>query len=494
MIRYCISYFFIYFLWLVRRVLSWRGQTYLLLFAPQMQTLLARIADIRAFAVFYKAKRTCPAYRDFLVQEHYNEKSKWSFANVPIMTKENYVKKYSLEDRCYGGKIPAPGTVIDESSGSSGVPNNWVRNEYERDDVKRILQLNYEIIYNDDDCILLNCFALGPWATGMNVSMSLVDVGILKSIGPDAKKLENTLTLFGPKYRYLIFGYPPFLKSWLDTTTLDLSAYKMNAVVGGEGMSEGLRGFLLKYFNTVVSSYGASDLEINIGVETELTIALRRLCFENRGLSEKLFGRETPPMLFQYNAADYVIETSPDGELLFSILRLDGAAPKIRYNLKDLGGVYSYKKLNTSLKENDIAVDDLAKRHGAFPILFIHGRGDLSVPFYGAKVFPTDIEEIINAHPTLLGRINSFQIKTIEDAQLKRSLLIHLEKVKTEKDDLPAADELQNIVFSELCRVNQDFREVTRMFDKSCVEVMLHEFETDVFASRDIRIKNKYIG
>ena len=494
MIRYCISYFFIYFLWLVRRVLSWRGQTYLLLFAPQMQTLLARIADIRAFAVFYKAKRTCPAYRDFLVQENYDEKRKWSFANVPIMTKENYVKKYSLEDRCYGGKIPAPGTVIDESSGSSGVPNNWVRNEYERDDVKRILQLNYEIIYNDDDCILLNCFALGPWATGMNVSMSLVDVGILKSIGPDAKKLENTLTLFGPKYRYLIFGYPPFLKSWLDTTTLDLSSYKMNAVVGGEGMSEGLRGFLLKYFNTVVSSYGASDLEINIGVETELTIALRRLCFENRGLSEKLFGRETPPMLFQYNAADYVIETSPDGELLFSILRLDGAAPKIRYNLKDLGGVYSYKKLNTSLKENDIAVDDLAKRHGAFPILFIHGRGDLSVPFYGAKVFPTDIEEIINAHPALLGRINSLQIKTIEDAELKRSLLIHLEKVKTEKDDLPSADELQNIVFSELCRVNQDFREVTRMFDKSCVEVMLHEFETDVFASRDIRIKNKYIG
>jgi len=494
MIRYCISYFFIYFLWLVRRVLSWRGQTYLLLFAPQMQTLLARIADIRAFAVFYKAKRTCPAYRDFLVQEHYDEKRKWSFANVPIMTKENYVKKYSLEDRCYGGKIPAPGTVIDESSGSSGVPNNWVRNEYERDDVKRILQLNYEIIYNDDDCILLNCFALGPWATGMNVSMSLVDVGILKSIGPDAKKLENTLTLFGPKYRYLIFGYPPFLKSWLDTTTLDLSSYKMNAVVGGEGMSEGLRGFLLKYFNTVVSSYGASDLEINIGVETELTIALRRLCFENRGLSEKLFGRETPPMLFQYNAADYVIETSPDGELLFSILRLDGAAPKIRYNLKDLGGVYSYKELNTSLKENDIAVDDLAKRHGAFPILFIHGRGDLSVPFYGAKVFPTDIEEIINAHPALLGRINSLQIKTIEDAELKRSLLIHLEKVKTEKDDLPSADELQNIVFSELCRVNQDFREVTRMFDKSCVEVMLHEFETDVFASRDIRIKNKYIG
>jgi hypothetical protein len=51
-------------------------------------------------------------------------------------------------------------------------------------------------IYKDSGCILLNCFALGPWATGMNVSLSLVDVGILKSLGPEQKKLENSLELF----------------------------------------------------------------------------------------------------------------------------------------------------------------------------------------------------------------------------------------------------------------------------------------------------------
>ena len=78
------------------------------------------------------------------------------------MTKDNYVKKFDLESRCYGGRLPSPGTVIDESSGSSGIPNNWVRNAYEREDVRRVLQLNYEIIYHDDNCILLNCFALGP--------------------------------------------------------------------------------------------------------------------------------------------------------------------------------------------------------------------------------------------------------------------------------------------------------------------------------------------
>jgi len=186
--------------------------------------------------------------------------------------------------------------VIDESSGRRGVPNNWVRSAEEREDVKRILQLNYQLIYRDSGCILLNCFALGPWATGMNVSMSLVDVGILKSIGPEQKKLENTLEIFGTDYRYLVFGYPPFIKSFVDTTRLDLGQYRMDLIVGGEGISEPLRAHLLQYFQTVISSYGASDLEINIGVETELTINLRRLCMKDRELSQTLFGRE--------NAAD----------------------------------------------------------------------------------------------------------------------------------------------------------------------------------------------
>ena len=134
--------------------------------------------------------------------------------------------------------------------------NNWVRSAEEREDVKHILQLNYQLIYRDTGCILLNCFALGPWATGMNVSMSLVDVGILKSLGPDQKKLENTLTIFGPKYRYLIFGYPPFIKSFVDATSLDLTQYRLDLIVGGEGISVRLRTHFLQFFNSVISSYG----------------------------------------------------------------------------------------------------------------------------------------------------------------------------------------------------------------------------------------------
>jgi phenylacetate-CoA ligase len=481
-------------LWLLRRAVSKDRRTYVMMNVGPLQTALEKIGMLRAQAVYLKARRRCPAYRRLLKESGHGEGGRWRLSELPVMTKENYVKKYGIEERCYDGKIPSSGVVIDESSGSSGVPNNWVRSAEEREDVRRILQLNYQLIYGDSGCILLNCFALGPWATGMNVSMSLVDVGILKSVGPDQRKLENTLELFGPGYRYLIFGYPPFVKSFVDTTRLDLTRYRMDLVVGGEGISEAVRTHLLRYFRTVISSYGASDLEINIGVETELTINLRRRCMEDRALSRALFGRETPPMIFQYNPVDYVIETSEAGELLFTIGRQTSAAPKIRYNLRDVGGRLTYRQLERVLTARGVSVSELAQRRSRFPLLYVYGRSDLTVPFYGAKVYPSDVEEVIHAHPSLAREVNSFQITSYEDERMNRRLKVRLETVKGSSGAVPRQGELRDIFFDGLCRFNQDFREVAKMFSRDCVETEVHAFETGPFRGRDIRVKNKYVS
>jgi phenylacetate-CoA ligase len=478
--------------WL-RRVASVNGRLYALLHASALQPFLAHTGMMRAHALFLKASRSCPAYATFLAAEGYKSNKAWKLADVPVMTKENYVKRYSLEERCYDGAIPRAGVVIDESSGSTGQPNNWVRSASERNDVKRILQLNYEIIFKDNGKVLLNCFALGPWATGMNVSMSLVDVGILKSIGPDLTKLSNTLRLLGPKYEYLIFGYPPFIRSFVDECDLDLSPYHIDFIVGGEGLSEGLRRHLLEYANTVVSSYGASDLEINIGVETPLTIALRRACLEKSALCREIFGRENPPMIFQYNAVDYIIETSDAGELLFTICRMSGAAPKIRYNLRDIGGVYAFDDLGMRLRKHGMELTSLVPRTSYFPILFVYGRNDSSVPFYGCKVFPSDVEQILSSEPALISSFSTFQLAVTEDEHLVSHLTIHLEESgNTESPAL--SHSLDELFFDGLARVNQDFREVSKLFDRGQVHVQVHARNTGPFAGRDIRIKNKYIA
>ena len=54
---------------------------------------------MRAHALFLKASRRCPAYGIFLAAERYKSNSIWRLTDVPIMTKENYVKRYSLEEQ-----------------------------------------------------------------------------------------------------------------------------------------------------------------------------------------------------------------------------------------------------------------------------------------------------------------------------------------------------------------------------------------------------------
>jgi phenylacetate-CoA ligase len=198
-------------------------------------------------------------------------------------------------------------------------------------------------------------------------------------------------------------------------------------------------------------------------------------------------------MIFQYNALDYVIETTAEGELIYTIGRQSSASPKIRYNLHDKGGVISHKDLAAKLSAHDIKISDLANPQSCFPILFVFGRSDLTVPFFGAKLYRTDIEEVINADPVLSSQINSFQLTSYEDERINRRLRIRLEMVKNPKLSLPDPDELRSHFFEGLCKVNQDFREVAKMFDQNAIEIELHEFEKGAFAGRDIRIKNRYI-
>ena len=131
----------------------------------------------------------------------------------------------------------------------------------------------------------------------------------------------------------------------------------------------------------------------------------------------------------------------------------------------------------------------ILRRHD--PILFVFGRADLTVPFYGAKIYPTDIEDVINAHHLLAKHINSFQLASYEDSQVNRRLKIHLDVGKNFAGKF--SDDLRAQYFTGLCEVNQDFLEVTRMFQPDCIEIEVHS-GSGPFADRDIRVKNKYIS
>jgi phenylacetate-CoA ligase len=174
---------------LVRRALTTSERTYRLLFLPGLEGVRWRFGKWRAWRAYEDARRNVPAYRDFVEASRAPPIRARGFdpdlTVVPVTDKDNYVRRYSVEERCVGGAIPPRGVVVDESSGTSGAPNNWVRGPEERADVKQAMQLALHHQLGREPIFLVNAFALGPWATGMNVSMSVVDIAVLKSTGSD---------------------------------------------------------------------------------------------------------------------------------------------------------------------------------------------------------------------------------------------------------------------------------------------------------------------
>ena len=454
---------------------SWHS--YKLLFAPAItEGVRSRLGMLRARAVAWSAQRDVPAYRAF-VEEH-GLRPGMRFEDLPIMDKPGYVQRFPIAATCRGGVLPMRGGVIDESSGSSGTANNWVRGPAERRATRRQIQHAARATFGDRDFIVLNAFALGPWATGMTVSAALGERYLVKSIGPDVGKLRATLELFGPSRPYLICGYPPFLKVLCDSG-FDWSRYEVYAVVGGEGMSEPLRSALERCFTRVISSFGASDLEINIAAENESTIALRRAY--SPALSRDLFGSVQPvPMVFQYDPLDYFLETH-DGDLLVTVNRLACVSPRIRYNLKDRARVLSRRHVATVAADHGLTLPALA-----LPFLFHWGRVEHAVAFYGCKLTPEDLQHALLRIPEL-AQATEYALHPYEDEAATKRLELWIEHAT-------ATPAVETELLRRLAEVNQDFRESIRMVPADCApRVRIWPPGESPMSRQDPRIKKRYI-
>ncbi|MDZ4834088.1 MAG: CoF synthetase [Candidatus Melainabacteria bacterium] len=493
----------------VRLLLEKSGLGFKLLFLPGTSPLRDQIGKWKAWYAFEKARRECPAYEAFCAKHNCEVTlDGWTpnFSQVVAMDKPNYIKAYDIASRCHGGKLPTRGAVIDQSSGSTGKPTNWVRGSAERKAVARTIQLALrEFAGRKKKILFVNAFALGPWATGMCVSYSVCDETLLISTGPDIDKIIGTLEDFGSEgWLYVIAGYPPFLKMLADSKKLDWKKYQALGFYGGEGMSEGMRTYLMGTFREVYGDYGASDLEINIAAENAFTVAVRRLMEQNPALRRRINSavskhnglnrlEDALPHIFQYNQLDYLVESNDEGELIITLTRSSNVSPRIKYNIHDNGHVMTYGELCQMLDQEGVSVRTLPPAIANLPLMFHYGRSDLAASWWGCKIPPTDMEKICFEIAELSTIFNSFRLITRENAEHNKLLEIAIEL--GDGQPIPAnAAELEAQVFQLLEHHNQDFRESARIAAQKGIipKVVFYGFRQGPFVGSDIRLKNKY--
>ncbi|MFT4601900.1 MAG: phenylacetate-CoA ligase, partial [Arenicella sp.] len=471
-----------------------------LIYIPGVNKLRNFNSKARAYLEFIKAKNNVPAYRDFLKSKNFKRPSFSGFVpnihEIPVIDKENYIKKNSLDSMCAGGMIPNKNIIIDESSGSTGKATSWVRGKVERKRNAKMIEFGLKNLVGKEPLFIINAFALGPWATGVNVTMSCVSFSKLKSLGPDKEKIVNTLMDFGSGQKYVIMGYPPFLKYLVDNGDINWKDYDITFIFGGESMSEGLRDHLLKKgIKKVFSSLGASDLELNMSAENDFTISLRKLLDSNEKLREKMLEHTGAlPMIFQYNPADFLFESSDEGELLVTICRPGYVTPKVRYNLHDRGHTLSLKEVYKMLEEFGIDKNELEDTQTDLPLLLHYGRADMTVSFFGSNISPTDIQETIYSQENLKEEVNSYFLEVDEDAEGNKKLIVSLEVQENRDKGLLSVQKIKEVFFSTLAKINQDFREAMKMIpSKDQMIIKLESFGEGVFSENDIRIKAKYV-
>lgn len=487
------------------RLFASTGVAYKLLLYPGYERTRWKLGIWRAWRSFYMTHRRVPAYRDFIARRggmpdlHMTRGLFPDLSSIPEMDKASYVKAYPIHQRIKSGRLPRRGVMVDESSGSSGQPTSWVRGPVERQIVSQMMRLSYrESVDRERPVFILNAFALGAWATGMNVSLSLTPCSIVKSTGPNLDKIVSTMIEFGPGYRYVVMGYPPFLKGLADDPRIDWSQYVVDAGYGGEGISESLRTYLGRKFKRVVGSYGASDLEVNMAIETDLTIALRRAIGEDSALREALIRTDygVTPMIFQYNPMAYYVETNAAGELVVTMSRPYHIAPKIRYNIHDRGHVMRFPELKRVLRK--LGRTDLLKGNALetdLPLLFLYGRSDMSIDYYGANVTPDSIREVIYAVEKLAPVVNTYRLLSYEDANANKRMEIAAELV--EGAVVPDnAEELGNEVFERLAAINGDFYNAWKNTapPDNMPLFTIHPFETGPFEGGQRKLKNEYVA
>lgn len=457
-----------------------------------------------AWRAFERARREVPAYSHFLSQQGFAGNRHGSlverFSDIPETDKNKYIRAFPTAERCVGGQIPAQHVIVDESSGSTGLPYNWVRSQAEVDHTRRACSYFHRYYFGNESLFVINAFSMGAWATGVTMGAALQPNGVVKSTGPDVEKILYTLRFFGPTYRYLITGYPPFLKHLLDYADaqgFDWTGYRLIATVGGEGMSENLRRYLLRRFEKVFSGYGASDLEIGVAGENDLSVRIRQLIEQRDDVRHLLLGDEHRlPMLFQYNPLDHYIETNTDRELVVTINRRL-LSPRVRYNIKDEGGVLTFEDVCTRLPMAGIDITTVLPQGAPLmrlPFVYVFGRRDSTISYMGANIYPEDVEAGLLASHEHARRIGAFCMELVEESRTGEIRpCIHIEVM-----DGPLSEELactlQRTLREKLYKVNADFRQAVHE-DQSAGElkIALHRPGQGPFAQMDGRIKRRYI-
>ncbi|NER48282.1 MAG: phenylacetate--CoA ligase family protein [Symploca sp. SIO1A3] len=440
--------------------------------------------EVAALDLFHSVANTVPAYQAFL-KEHSIEpvsiQTFEDFQKLPLINKQNYHSRHPIADLCRNGKLEDC-DMIAVSSGSTGSPTFWPR--FLSDELQittRFEQIFYDsFAAQNQSTLAVICFSLGTWVGGIytaNCCRYLASKGYpITVITPGSNKEEilRVVEKLGDAFEQVVLlGYPPFLKDVIDTGIargLEWQQYRIKLVMAGEVFSEEWRSLVGARVGSnhpchdSASLYGTADAGV-LGNETPLSICIRRFLAEHPEAARTLFGESRLPTLVQYDPLSRFFEVQ-DGTLLFSG---DNGIPLVRYHISDNGGLISYQEMLQFLGEWNFdpvaelqrlgisCQDSLPKGIHPLPFVYVFGRSDFTVSYFGANIYPENVTVGLEQPEIREWVTGKFVLQVKEDVEQNRFLSVVVELAPTVAGDEPKRKAIAASILSQLLRLNSEF-------------------------------------
>jgi phenylacetate-CoA ligase len=428
----------------------------------------------RLLDLFRRTVREVPAYREFLATQQFDPASVRTyedFARLPLLTKQNYINAYPLPARCRGGTVLGC-EMIAMSSGSTGKPLAWPRSlEHELEVATRFEQVFARSFGADRrSTLVVICFAMGSWVGGMYTAQCcryLAQKGYpltLVTPGNSPTEILRVIEDLGHYFDQLVLaGYPPFLKDVVDrgaTQGLEWKRYKVKMILAGEVFSEEWRSLVCERLgagdpgSATASLYGTADAGV-LANETPLSISVRRFFGAHPEAALTVFGESRLPTLVQYDPCSRYFETHQDTLVVSG----DNSVPLVRYHIADKGGIFGYDELLQRVR--DLGGDPLTglEEHGVAPLPFVYlfGRADFTVSYFGANVYPENISVGLE-QPDIRNWVSGkFVLHVVENAERDKELHVIVETSPGIEPAANLAEVIGASIRSQLLRLNSEF-------------------------------------
>jgi phenylacetate-CoA ligase len=433
--------------------------------------------ETHVLKLFRQVAANVPGYREFLQDKQIAPariQSLADFHQLPLTTKDNYIRRYSLPNLCHEGRIEAC-DFVSASSGSTGAPTFWARRiEDEVDIATRFEQVFHDSFRASEmPTLAVICFPLGTWVGGIyttNCCRYLAAKGYpITLVTPGSNKTEilRVVTALAPLYsQTVLLGYPPFLKDAIDTGIaqgVDWAKYHVKLVMAGEVFSEEWRTLVGQRLGSTnfcydsASLYGTADAGV-LGNETPLSICIRRWLAHQPEIAHELFGKSRLPTLIQYDPFTRYFEVA-DGTLLFSG---DNGVPLIRYHIADTGGIISYEEMLALLASkgfDPLSQIELQNRRGIrdLPFVYVFGRSQFAISYFGANIYPENVTIGLEQSPICEWVTGKFVMQIRETLDRHPELSIVVELAPGEMGNTERVRSIADSILYHLRRLNSEF-------------------------------------